>query len=154
MGGVGGATYAQVVSKRRIGSRTTTSSVHTITSAQGPLGEDIDRRARRYLAQMAVRTICFLSAVATWGRIPTWMSVTLLIGAVILPYVAVVLANAGRERPDRADSFLELREIGGAPLHPPVGAPTPFPPADPGPPLSTPGHRASWTAGPDGVGRE
>ncbi len=142
-----------MVSKRRTGSTTPAPSVHTITSAQGPLGEDIDRRARRYLAQMTLRTVCFLGAVLTWGRIPTWLSVTLLIGAVVLPYVAVVLANAGRERPERADSFLELRELGAAPLHPPLGTP-PFTPADPHPPVATPTPGGTWTAGPDGVRRD
>jgi Protein of unknown function (DUF3099) len=125
-----------VVSKRRPGSptrgRSRTDRVHTITSTQGPLGEDIDRRARRYLVQMGIRTVCFLGAVFTWGRVPTWLSVVMLVSAVVLPYVAVVLANAGRERPEHADSFLDLREIGAAPLHPPVGPTAPVPPRGPG----------------------
>lgn len=145
-----------MVSKRRTGPRTGQPQVHTITSTQGPLGEDIDRRARRYLAQMVVRTLCFLGAVLTWGVVPTWLSVTLLIGAVVLPYIAVVLANAGRERPERADSFMELREIGGAPLPPPLG-PTYVPPAAPGPtPTATPTPTPSGPvrgAGPDGTPR-
>lgn len=105
-----------MVSTRRTGTPAGTQQVHSITSAQSPLGEDIDRRARRYLAQMMVRTLCFLGAVLTWGLVPTWLSVTLLVGAVVLPYIAVVLANAGRERPERADSFMELRGIGGGPM--------------------------------------
>lgn len=120
LGRTGPGTYARVVSTRRTGisasRQAETQPVHSITSAQGPLGEDIDRRARRYLAQMVVRTLCFLGAVLTWGVAPTWLSVTLLIGAVVLPYVAVVLANAGRERPERADSFMELRGIGAGPV--------------------------------------
>jgi hypothetical protein len=123
-----------VVSKRRTGSRTrgrpTTDRVHSITSTQTPLGEDIDRRARRYLVQMGIRTVCFLGSVFTWGRVPTWLSVVMLVSAVVLPYVAVVLANAGRERPDHADSPLDLREIGAAPLHPPVGPSGAFPPRE------------------------
>ncbi len=128
---MGGATYARVVSKRRTGGRDRAAQVHTITSTQGPLGEDIDRRARRYLAQMVVRTLCFLGAVVTWNRVPAWLSVTMLVGAVVLPYIAVVLANAGRERPERADSFLELRELGGAPVTPPLAGPNTTPPRAP-----------------------
>ena len=106
--------------------------MHSITSTQTPLGEDIDRRARRYLVQMGIRTVCFLGAVFTWGRVPAWLSAVMLVSAVVLPYVAVVLANAGRERPDHADSPLDLREIGAAPLHPPVGPAAPVPPRGPG----------------------
>ena len=143
-----------MVSKRRTGGRTSTDRVHTITSTQGPLGEDIDRRARRYLAQMAVRTVCFLGAVLSWGRVPTWLSVALLVGAVVLPYVAVVLANAGRERPEHADSMLELRELGAAPLHPPVGAPTAFPPASgSGPRPTAPHGEPTGARAPDGIWR-
>ena len=108
-----------MVSKRRTG----TTEVHTITSAPEPLADDIDRRARRYLLQMGLRTFCFLAAVFTWGRIPTWISVALLIGAVVLPYIAVVLANAGRERPRRPEDFVlddELRRLTATASTPPV----------------------------------
>jgi hypothetical protein len=105
-----------VVSKRRTG----TPQVHTITSARAPLNDDIARRARRYMFQMSLRTVCFLGAVFTWGRVPTPVSATLLVCAVILPYVAVVLANAGRERPEQADPFLEItRQLGSGPATPP-----------------------------------
>ena len=90
--------------------------VHSITSAAAPLGDDIARRSRRYLAQMTLRTLCFLGAVFTWGHVPTPVSVSLLIGAVVLPYVAVVLANAGRERPEQADPYTEaLLQLGTSP---------------------------------------
>jgi hypothetical protein len=113
-----------VVSKRR----TPATEVHTITSTRAPLGDDIARRARRYMLQMSLRTLCFLGAVFTWGRVPTPVSVALLIGAVVLPYVAVVLANAGRERPEQADPFLEItRQLGPGTL-PVSGAPQSAPP--------------------------
>lgn len=65
-----------------------------ITAAAEPLDADIARRSRSYLAQMSLRVVCFLGAVVVdhWTR---WL---LVLGAVVLPYVAVVLANAGRER--------------------------------------------------------
>jgi hypothetical protein len=109
-----------VVSKRR----TSAHEVHTITSTRAPLGDDIARRARRYMFQMGLRTVCFLGAVFTWGRVPAPVSVALLIGAVVLPYVAVVLANAGRERPEQADPFLEItRQLGTGPATPPAPGP-------------------------------
>lgn len=65
-----------------------------ITTAPEPLGDDIARRARRYLWQMGLRLVCFLLAIVVEGP-ARWV---LLAGAVVLPYIAVVLANAGRER--------------------------------------------------------
>ena len=156
LGGARSDTYARVVSRRRTSGRDGADRVHSITSTQGPLGDDIDRRAKRYLFQMSLRTICFLGAVFTWGRVPTAVSVALLVGAVVLPYVAVILANAGRERPERADSFLQLREIAGAPVAtplaaarpvPPSGSTTPFGPGGPSAP-STPGTPGTPTDGP------
>jgi hypothetical protein len=109
-----------VVSKRRSGKP----QVQSITSTRASLGDDIDRRARRYALQMGLRTVCFLGAVFTWGRVPGPVSVALLVGAIVLPYVAVVLANAGRERPEQADPFLDLtRQLGPGPA--PVTPPAP-----------------------------
>ncbi len=48
-------------------------------------------RERRYLISMAIRTVCFVGACLTDGPL-RWI---LVVGAVILPYVSVVLANAG-----------------------------------------------------------
>ncbi|WP_240675251.1 DUF3099 domain-containing protein [Cellulomonas endophytica] len=73
--------------------------VQSITTAAEPLSVDLARRTRRYLWQMSIRAISFVLAVLTWNHIPVWASVGLLIAAVVLPYVAVLLANAGRERP-------------------------------------------------------
>ena len=70
--------------------------VHRITDAGVSLTDDQAYRTRRYLAAMAVRTLCFIGAVIT----PAPWRWILAIGAVTLPYVAVVMANAGRERSD------------------------------------------------------
>lgn len=67
-----------------------------ITSATTGRSADIGARQRRYLLSMMVRTVCFVLAVVvalTGG--PGWLLWTLLAGAFILPYVAVVMANAG-----------------------------------------------------------
>lgn len=42
---------------------------------------------------MGLRTVCFIGAVVTEG----WLRWTLAFGAIILPYLAVVIANGGRE---------------------------------------------------------
>lgn len=82
-----------------------------ITTAPEPLAEDVARRQRRYLVQMGIRVVCFLVSVITWGHVPLAVSLVLIVAAVVLPYVAVLLANAGRERRDVDTTFLDPRQI-------------------------------------------
>ncbi len=83
-----------------------------ITSAPESLADDMSRRQRRYLAQMGVRMVCFAGAFFTWGHLPAVVPILLMVAAVVLPYVAVLFANAGRERRDTDATFMEYREIG------------------------------------------
>ena len=63
--------------------------VQGVTTAAPPRSEDRLHRMRVYLIQMAVRTACFIAALFTHGG---WQ-LAFIIGAVILPYIAVVSAN-------------------------------------------------------------
>ena len=67
--------------------------VHTITAAQRGLSQEQTGRTRRYLISMGIRTVCVLGAIV----VPGWPRWILIAGAVALPYLAVVIANAGRE---------------------------------------------------------
>ncbi len=67
--------------------------VFTITEAQRGLSVEQVGRQRRYLVSMGIRTACVLGAIL----VPGWPRWVLLGGAVVLPYLAVVIANAGRE---------------------------------------------------------
>lgn len=64
-----------------------------ITSAPRGLTSDLAGRQRRYLISMILRTICFLLTVV----LPSPYRWFALAGAMFLPYIAVVIANAGRE---------------------------------------------------------
>ena len=64
----------------------------SITSASRPHSEDLRGRERRYVISMGIRTLCFLLALAFRTHWVVWV---FLAGAVFLPYVAVVIANAG-----------------------------------------------------------
>lgn len=77
-----------------------TDGVQSVTSARRSLSEDVSARTRRYLAMMGVRTACFLGAV--FVPLPVWARGLLIAGALVLPYVAVVDANSGREPPPSA----------------------------------------------------
>ena len=82
-------------------------AVYTVTDARKPMSEDIGYRERRYLITMGIRALCFLLsilfAVVLHGHW-LWLSILALAGAVILPYVAVIFANGGRE-PDSGARF-------------------------------------------------
>jgi hypothetical protein len=118
------ADYDQVVSNRRHPA-TPPAEVYSITSAPEPLADDMARRQKRYLVQMGIRVLCFAGAVLSWGSIPMWASLLLIVAAVVLPYSAVLFANAGRERRDTDGTFMTAREIG-----PGTGAPRGLGPSD------------------------
>ena len=71
-------------------------AVYQISDAQPGLSEDISARTRRYVISMGIRTVCFPIAVFTEGWV-RWMFVA---AALVVPYFAVIIANAGRERVD------------------------------------------------------
>jgi len=96
--------------------------VQRITAAPEPLAQDVARRQRRYLAQMGVRLVCFVLAFLTWSHVPVWVSIAFLVAAVLLPYVAVIFANAGRERRDEPDPFVQPYELGPGSAHRPLRA--------------------------------
>lgn len=70
--------------------------VFRITGARQGLAEDVRGRQRRYVISMLVRTASVLLTVVLWNVQRPLAVVTLVVGAA-LPYVAVVIANAGRE---------------------------------------------------------
>jgi hypothetical protein len=68
--------------------------VYRITSAVGSHSEDMQRRATRYLMSMGIRTLCVILCIVVPGPL-RWVFAA---GAIILPYIAVVAANAKGER--------------------------------------------------------
>ncbi|MFE2211146.1 DUF3099 domain-containing protein [Streptomyces canus] len=70
--------------------------VFRITGARTSLQEDVRGRQRRYVISMTVRTISVVLAATLWNVERHVAIVALVLGAV-LPYIAVVIANAGRE---------------------------------------------------------
>ncbi len=66
---------------------------HRITSAGLALSEEQVSRQRKYFISMMIRTACFILTIV----LPSPYRWVALFGAVTLPYIAVVIANAGRE---------------------------------------------------------
>jgi hypothetical protein len=83
-------------------------SVHVVTQAHRSLSDDIAYRQRRYLLMMGIRTACFVIAVVLFLNHFGWLTAIPAIGAIFIPYFAVVFANGGRE-PDNVRGFMEYR---------------------------------------------
>ncbi|MFI0809590.1 DUF3099 domain-containing protein [Streptomyces echinatus] len=72
--------------------------VFRITGARTGLAEDVRGRQRRYVISMTVRTLSVILAVTLWN-VERYVAIVALVLGAVLPYIAVVIANAGRERP-------------------------------------------------------
>jgi Protein of unknown function (DUF3099) len=83
-------------------------SVHVVTQAHRSLSDDIAYRQRRYLVMMGIRTACFVIAVVLFLNHFGWLTAIPAVGAIFIPYFAVVFANGGRE-PDNVRGFMEYR---------------------------------------------
>ncbi|MET8474894.1 DUF3099 domain-containing protein [Streptomyces sp. NPDC006422] len=96
--------------------------VFRITGARQGLAADVRGRQRRYIISMAIRTVSVILTAVLWNVERHVAIVTLVLGA-FLPYVAVVIANAGRENaPSLPSTFVP------APSRPMI---SPVPSADP-----------------------
>ena len=71
-----------------------------ITTAPQNSNDDLESRRRRYLFSMSLRTICFVAAILVGD---VWFRWVLILGAVFLPYIAVVVANTASPRIEGAD---------------------------------------------------
>ena len=65
-----------------------------ITSAAASRNADIAARQKRYLFSMGIRTLCFVGAIIASLAGIHWLWPILIVAALVLPYVAVVMANA------------------------------------------------------------
>jgi hypothetical protein len=73
-----------------------------VTEARRPLSEDIAYRERRYLIMMGIRLACFVIAVVLFVNGAGWLTAIPAVGAIAIPYFAVVFANGGREPAGRS----------------------------------------------------
>ncbi|MGV9341923.1 DUF3099 domain-containing protein [Streptomyces sp. NPDC003688] len=72
--------------------------VFRITGARTGLAEDVRGRQRRYVISMSIRTVSVILAASLWN-VERYVAIVALVLGALLPYIAVVIANAGRERP-------------------------------------------------------
>ncbi|TWV39561.1 DUF3099 domain-containing protein [Streptomyces misionensis] len=89
--------------------------VFRITGARTGLAEDVRGRQRRYVISMSIRTVSVILAATLWN-VERPLAIVALVAGAVLPYIAVVVANAGRERPPGLPSTFVT-----APLRPMIG---------------------------------
>ncbi|MFF3837338.1 DUF3099 domain-containing protein [Streptomyces sp. NPDC001930] len=93
------------------------SEVFRITGARQGLADDVRGRQRRYIISMTVRTLSVIAAAVLWN-VERHVAIVALALGILLPYVAVVIANAGRETaPSLPSTFVP------APVRPALGVP-------------------------------
>jgi Protein of unknown function (DUF3099) len=78
----------------------------SISSAKYAHSDEIPGRMKKYLISMAIRTACFIGAIFADGVL-RWV---LIAGSLILPYIAVVVANAGSEQSFTPDATYENKK--------------------------------------------
>ena len=81
--------------------------IFDITNAPKALTRDQAGRQKRYFISMMIRTACFILTVI----LPSPYRWFALLGAVTLPYFAVVIANAGRETVTRGADVVEDKPL-------------------------------------------
>jgi hypothetical protein len=83
-----------------------------ITTATRSHSDQVWAREKRYMVTMGIRTVCFVLAVVFFlAGMPAWLTWSFVVGSLFLPYIAVIMANAG--------------------VSPDPGGPVPFDPARP-----------------------
>jgi DUF3099 family protein len=91
-----------------------------ITTAAPSPSEDIAARQKRYLLSMGIRSVCFVGAVVAALAGLGWLWPFLIFAALVLPYVAVVMANNSATRSD--DFALRDDDLGRRSLPPAPGS--------------------------------
>jgi hypothetical protein len=97
--------------------------VPAVTSLPQSPGDEADHRVRRYAVTMTIRILCFglMVLVQPYG----WYTWVFGIAAAVLPYIAVVFANAGSDSTESvAESPVhQLEAMPPAPAEPIDGTP-------------------------------
>lgn len=63
-----------------------------ITSAEASPKQQLASREKRYAIMMGTRVLCLFAAIATY-KISLWLMGVFLVGMVVLPWMAVLVAN-------------------------------------------------------------
>lgn len=65
-----------------------------ITTAPERSDDEYDRRRKKYAIMMALRAVCVVLAAVTY-RTSLWLALAFIVGGIVLPWCAVIIANDG-----------------------------------------------------------
>src|SRR4051795_9717863 len=72
-----------------------------ITTAAESSAHEFDRRRKKYAIMMASRALCVIAAASTY-RVSLWLAMAFVVGGTVLPWCAVLIANDGPTKKQRA----------------------------------------------------
>jgi hypothetical protein len=65
-----------------------------ITTAPERSDDEYDRRRKKYAIMMSLRAVCVVAAAMTY-RVSIWLALAFVVGGMVLPWCAVIIANDG-----------------------------------------------------------
>ncbi|MDQ0756490.1 DUF3099 domain-containing protein [Arthrobacter sp. B3I4] len=97
-----------VTNKNRPGERTSgeyagDTEIHSITDAAAAHSEEMRQRMIKYAVAMGIRMVCLVLVFVVDG----WFKVLPVIGAVFLPWFAVIIANGGDHAEVHSESLID-----------------------------------------------
>jgi Flp pilus assembly protein TadB len=63
-----------------------------ITTAPENSDDEFDRRRAKYAILMTLRALCVIAAATTY-RVSIWLALAFVVGGMVLPWCAVIIAN-------------------------------------------------------------
>jgi Flp pilus assembly protein TadB len=81
-----------------------------ITTAPESSDHEFDRRRKKYAIMMTLRAVCVIVAATTY-RYSIWLALGFVVGGMILPWCAVIIANdrPAKKRPRQLGDHHHLR---------------------------------------------
>ncbi len=95
------------------------SEVHSITDAAAAHSEEMRQRMIKYAVAMGIRMVCLILIFVVDG----WLKILPIIGAVFLPWFAVIIANGSDKAEVHATRCWTTRRWPSSMRRPPAGRP-------------------------------
>ncbi|SDL20187.1 Protein of unknown function [Arthrobacter sp. ok362] len=97
--------------------------VHSITDAAAAHSDEMRERMIKYAVAMGIRMVCLILIFVVDG----WFKLIPVLGAVLLPWVAVVIANGSDKAEIHSDSLLDHALLAELDAPDPTGTAGPYP---------------------------
>jgi Flp pilus assembly protein TadB len=81
-----------------------------ITTAAESSQREYEQRRKKYVVMMGLRALCVIGAATTY-KVSLWLALAFIVGGMVLPWCAVIIANDGpaKKKRDRVTHRGDLR---------------------------------------------